>query len=148
MERTAHEDARIVHEDPHDTAIAVVIDKVTSGFVLIRSRRTGLWRFPGDRIRDEDIDPANPHDNNVAAKNAVIRITRERAGLNIQARRVIMMRRPIGMFYGYAGLADFKEFAPRNEETTKIFPFSEVSLLEMSTDQRTMFDRILQWIEI
>ncbi|MFA5998014.1 MAG: hypothetical protein WC814_01335 [Candidatus Paceibacterota bacterium] len=135
-----------VPEDKHDTAIAVIIGENTSDLILIRSRRTGLWRFPGDRIRDEDLGTDCACDRGAAAKNTVIRIARERTGLSVRIKRIVAMHRPIGMFYGYAGLADFARFAPRDEDTVKIFPFCDVPVSEMAPIQRITFERVIRWI--
>lgn len=135
-----------VPEDKHDTAIAVIIGENTSDFILIKSRRTGLWRFPGDRIRDEDLGTDCSCDRDAAAKNAVSRIARERTGLSVRIKRVVTMHRPVGMFYGYAGLADFARFAPRDEDIVRIFPLCNIPISEMTPIQRMTFDRVMQWI--
>ena len=139
---------RTQQTEKHDTAVVVVIDEKTSAFVLIKSKSTGLWRSPGDRIRDEDIDPINPKDRIKAASNAVKRITRERTGLTVQVRRVVTIHRESGTLYGYAGLADFGKFSPNDGgENTRIVPYQEVPSLDMSMMQREIFEIIIDWIQ-
>ena len=131
--------------DAHDTAIVVIIGEQTSDVVLIRSRKTGLWRFPGDRIRSEDLAASRPYDYDAAAEHAVMRITKQRTGLIPKVQRVIKAQRPFGAIYGYAGLANFREFAPRDTENTKIFQFENVATLEMSPTQRAVFEHVVMW---
>lgn len=134
-------------KNEHDTVVVVVVGENTSEFVLIRSRRTGLWRFPGDRIRIGDIQGSYPYDIAAAAERAAVRIIRERTGLVSRVRRVLTCQRSIGSFYGYVGLADFRQFAPLDGENTRIFPFKEVADLRMTGIQRTAFYEVIRWIQ-
>lgn len=131
----------------HDTAVVVVIGEKTSDLVLIKSSSTGLWRSPGDRVRDEDIDPIDPKNRIKAASNAARRITRERTGLTLQVRRVVTVHRETGTLYGYAGLADFGKFSPNDDgENTKIIPYEETFSLDMSMMQKEVLEMIIDWI--
>ena len=132
--------------DYHHTAISVVVGENTSDFVLIRSRTTGLWRFPGDRVRAEDVDIRRPSEYGVAAENAVVRIVGERTGLIVRARCIIIMRRPIGPLYGFVGLADLKKFAPRDKENTRIISEKDILTLEMSALHKAMFHQFMRWV--
>ncbi len=133
-------------KDDHDTAIAIIVGSDTSDFVLIRSRKTGLWRFPGDRIRNEDFGASGSPENGVAAEHAVTRIIRQRTGLTSRVRRIMTLKRPFGVFYGYVGIADFREFAPHDAENTKIFSLEDIPGLDMTDIHRTTFDAAIRWI--
>lgn len=142
-----------LQNDPHDTAIIVLIGDGTSDVVLIRSRSTGRWRFPGDRIREEDIDPAHPNDHSTSAGNAVSRITRERTGLTVlKMQRIVVSRNPVGRLFGFAGYADFSRFAARdNGECTKIVSlstpsFAIPSVFALPREHAATFEAVLQLI--
>lgn len=139
----------IYEKDPHDTAIIVLVGCNTSNIVLIRSRRTGLWRFPGDRIRAEDIDPDQPHNHDQAARNAISRATKQRTGLTIEKMKCIVeAQRPLGMFYGYVGLADFGAFAPSESDKDIVVVVSHAGLplSLMPVIQGMAFESIVRWI--
>lgn len=128
--------------DDHDTAVAVIVGEDTSDFVLIRSRRTGLWRFPGDRVRGTDAG-AN---RETAAEHAAMRIVKERTGLAPRLKRIMVVSRPFGLLFGFIGLADFKQFAPRDDENTMMFPLEEIPLHNMSLMHKVALDEAVQWI--
>ena len=128
--------------DDHDTAVAVIVGEGTSDFVLIRSRRTGLWRFPGDRVRGTDAGA----DRETAAEHAAMRIIKERTGLAPRLKRIMVVSRPFGLLFGFIGLADFKQFAPRDDENTTMFPLGEIPLHNMSPPQKMAFDEAVRWI--
>lgn len=134
--------------DPHDTAVIVLVGYDTSDLVLIQSQRTGLWRFPGDRIRAEDIDPDQPHNHDQAARNAVSRATKKRTGLTIEKMKCIVeIERSLGMFYGYVGLADFGAFAPSGDDkNTMIISYVALPFSFMPMIQRIAFETIDRWI--
>ena len=139
-------DQEAVEFDVHDTAVVVLVGEDSNDLILIRSRRSGLWRFPGDRIRDEDFETSG---NDMAPENTLMRIVRKRTGLVLKARdirRVTQMNRSFGALYGYAGLADFKEFAPLDPENERILSLSEIPSLTMRPEQRKVFDTVISWI--
>ena len=139
-------DQEDVEFDVHDTAVVVLVGEDSNDLILIRSRRSGLWRFPGDRIRDEDFETSG---NDMAPENTLMRIVRKRTGLVLKARdirRVTQMNRSFGALYGYAGLADFKEFAPLDPENERILSLSEIPSLTMRPEQRKVFDTVISWI--
>lgn len=135
-------DAHDAVRDDHDTAIAVIVGEDTSDFVLIRSRKSGLWRFPGDRVRDGDAG-AN---REIAAEHAAMRIIKERTGLAPRLERIMVVSRSFGLLFGFVGLADLKQLAPRDVENTWIFPLKDVPFHNMSFMQKAAFDEAINWI--
>ena len=49
----------------------------------------GMWVFPGGKVDPEDIDPAAPEDDAVAARNAAVREAREEAGIELDADQLV-----------------------------------------------------------
>jgi hypothetical protein len=136
-----------LQQNPHDTAVIVLVGCDTSDFVLIQSKTTRQWRFPGDRIYDEDINLDHPLDRDRAARNTISRVTKERTGLTIEKmQRVVERPTFYGTLYGYAGLADFGKFAPINDESTKIIARRNLPLDFMPPMQRTVLEEVIRWI--
>src|SRR5262245_51049004 len=77
--------------DPASPAATVVVVRDGTGGeieVLMVHRNSkhafgGMWVFPGGKVDPEDVDPAAPDDEAVAARRAAVREAREEAGIEL-----------------------------------------------------------------
>lgn len=53
----------------------------------------GAWVFPGGRVDPDDLDPAAPHDQLAAARNAAVREAAEEAAIELDAAGFVVLSR-------------------------------------------------------